>query len=99
MITEVSPVFCFSPLKFAGGDCWPQGPSLTDSLTLLAPGSSIDQPMEVSLVEQMDTSSSCTIETSAPLPIRHPAGIHTVPYKKQAYPLNSKRPEHLRMNL
>lgn len=55
--------------------------------------------MEVSTVEQMDTSSSGTSEASAPLPIRQPSGINAGPYKKQAYPMNSKRPEHLRMNL
>ncbi|MEQ2159071.1 Ribosomal protein S6 kinase beta-1 [Goodea atripinnis] len=63
------------------------------------PVSSIDQLMEVSSMEQMDTSSSITTETSAPLPIRHPSGLHAGPYKKQAYPMNSRRPEHLRMNL
>lgn len=35
-------------------------------------------------------------EASAPLPIRQP---NTGPYKKQAFPMISKRPEHLRMNL
>uniref|UniRef100_A0A8C4GUJ5 Ribosomal protein S6 kinase n=1 Tax=Dicentrarchus labrax TaxID=13489 RepID=A0A8C4GUJ5_DICLA len=63
------------------------------------PVSSVDQPMEVSTAEQMDTGSSSTSEASAPLPIRHPSGINAGPYKKQAYPMNSKRPEHLRMNL
>ncbi len=88
-----------SPVKFVGGDCWPRGPTLTGSPSLLPPGSSVEQPMEVSTVEQMDTSSGVTSEASAPLPIRHPSGINAGPYKKQAYPMNSKRPEHLRMNL
>lgn len=93
LITVISQIFRIcSPLKFAGGDCWPRGP------TMVA-GSSGEQPMDVSTVEQMDTSSSNTTEASAPLPIRHPSGINAGPYKKQAYPMNSKRPEHLRMNL
>uniref|UniRef100_A0A8D3DZ56 Ribosomal protein S6 kinase n=1 Tax=Scophthalmus maximus TaxID=52904 RepID=A0A8D3DZ56_SCOMX len=61
-----------------------------------APG---EQAMDVSGVEQMDTSGSGTSEASAPLPIRQPTGINAGLYKKQAYPMNSKRPEHLRMNL
>ncbi|XP_038153690.1 ribosomal protein S6 kinase beta-1-like [Cyprinodon tularosa] len=94
-----SPRTPVSPVKFAGGDCWPRGPPLTDTPPLLSPSSSIDQPMEVSTMEQMDTSSGLTTETSAPLPIRHPSGLQAGPYKKQAYPMNSRRPEHLRMNL
>uniref|UniRef100_A0A3P8T8L5 Ribosomal protein S6 kinase n=1 Tax=Amphiprion percula TaxID=161767 RepID=A0A3P8T8L5_AMPPE len=94
-----SPRTPVSPVKFARGDCWPRGPSLTGSPSLLSPSSSVDQPMEVSTVEQMDTSSSGNSEASAPLPIRHPSGINAGPYKKQTYPMNSKRPEHLRMNL
>ncbi|XP_059207948.1 ribosomal protein S6 kinase beta-1 [Centropristis striata] len=86
-----SPRTPVSPLKFVGGDCWPRGPPQT--------GGTVEQPMEVSAVEQMDTSSSGASEASAPLPIRHPSGINAGPYKKQAYPMNSKRPEHLRMNL
>ncbi|XP_070772931.1 ribosomal protein S6 kinase beta-1 isoform X1 [Enoplosus armatus] len=88
-----------SPVKFVGGDCWPRGPALTGSPSLLAPGGCAEQPMEVSTTEQMDTSSSGNSEASAPLPIRHPSGSKAGPYKKQAYPMNSKRPEHLRMNL
>uniref|UniRef100_A0A8C9X0F4 Ribosomal protein S6 kinase n=1 Tax=Sander lucioperca TaxID=283035 RepID=A0A8C9X0F4_SANLU len=38
-------------------------------------------------------------EASAPLPIRHPSGINAGSYKKQTYPMNCKRPAHLRMNL
>uniref|UniRef100_A0AAQ5YJC0 Ribosomal protein S6 kinase n=1 Tax=Amphiprion ocellaris TaxID=80972 RepID=A0AAQ5YJC0_AMPOC len=94
-----SPRTPVSPVKFARGDCWPRGPSLTGSPSLLSQSSSVDQPMEVSTVEQMDTSSSGNSEASAPLPIRHPSGINAGPYKKQTYPMNSKRPEHLRMNL
>lgn len=96
-ISQIFPI-C-SPVKFAGGDCWPRGTTLVGSPSLLSPGSSGEQPMDVSTVEQMDTSSSNTTEASAPLPIRHPSGINAGPYKKQAYPMNSKRPEHLRMNL
>uniref|UniRef100_A0A3B4Y7R3 Ribosomal protein S6 kinase n=2 Tax=Seriola TaxID=8160 RepID=A0A3B4Y7R3_SERLL len=91
-----SPRTPVSPLKFAGGDCWPRGPTLTGGPSLLSPGGSGEQPMDVSTVEQMDTSSSGTNEASAPLPIKHPT---KGPYKKQVYPMNSKRPEHLRMNL
>lgn len=88
---------CHSPVKFASGGCWPRGS--TGCPSLLSAGSSVEQPMEMSTVEQMDTSSSSTSEASAPLPIKHPSGINAGPYKKQAYPMNSKRPEHLRMNL
>uniref|UniRef100_A0A665VKQ7 Ribosomal protein S6 kinase n=1 Tax=Echeneis naucrates TaxID=173247 RepID=A0A665VKQ7_ECHNA len=95
-----SPRTPVSPVKFAGGDCWPRGPTLIGSPSLLPPGGSGEQPMDLSTVEQMDTSSSIsTCEASAPLPIKHPSGINAGPYKKQAYPKNSKRPEHLRMNL
>ncbi|KAE8288012.1 Ribosomal protein S6 kinase beta-1 [Larimichthys crocea] len=94
-----SPRTPVSPVKFVGGDCWPRGPTLTGCPSLLAPGGSSEQPMDVSTAEQMDTSGSGNSEASAPLPIRHPSGINVGPYKKQAYPMNSKRPEHLRMNL
>uniref|UniRef100_A0A3P9NVK0 Ribosomal protein S6 kinase n=1 Tax=Poecilia reticulata TaxID=8081 RepID=A0A3P9NVK0_POERE len=94
-----SPKTPVSPVKFARGDCWPRGPPLTDAPALLSLSSAMDQPMEVSTPEQMDTSSGFITETSAPLPIRHPSGFHAGSYKKQAYPLNSRRPEHLRMNL
>uniref|UniRef100_A0A669EGK6 Ribosomal protein S6 kinase n=1 Tax=Oreochromis niloticus TaxID=8128 RepID=A0A669EGK6_ORENI len=94
-----SPRTPVSPLKFAGGDNWHRGTLMTGSPSLLSPSSSMDQPMEVSAVEQMDTSGSGFTEASAPLPIRQPSGISVGPYKKQAYPMNSKRPEHLRMNL
>ncbi|KAM6910800.1 ribosomal protein S6 kinase beta-1 [Lycodopsis pacificus] len=85
-----SPRTPVSPGTFVGGDCWPRGPTAT--------GRAAEQPMEVSAAEQMDTSGGGS-EASAPLPIRHPSGINAGPYKKQAYPMNSKRPEHLRMNL
>uniref|UniRef100_A0A672G7U9 non-specific serine/threonine protein kinase n=1 Tax=Salarias fasciatus TaxID=181472 RepID=A0A672G7U9_SALFA len=94
-----SPRTPVSPVKFAGGDVWPRGPSLTGCPSMLSPGGSLEQPMDVSGVEHMDTSGGCTSEASAPLPIRQPPGIGAGPYKKQAYPMNSKRPEHLRMNL
>lgn len=94
-----SPRTPLSPVKFASGDCWPRGPILNDSPSVLSPGVSVEQPMEVSGVEQMDISTSGTTEASAPLPIRQPSGISAGQFKKQAYPLNSKRPEHLRMNL
>lgn len=87
-----------SPLKFSGGDSWLRGPLPSGNPSTVCPGSG-EHPMEVSGVEQMDTSSSCTSEVSAPLPIRPPSGIQAGPFKKQAYPMNSKRPEHLRMNL
>lgn len=93
-----------SPVKFAGGDCWPRGPphpgaaasSSSSSSALLSPSG--DQPMEVSGAEQMDMSNSST-EASAPLPIRQPLGGDVGSFRKQAYPMLSKRPEHLRMNL
>uniref|UniRef100_A0A8C5H207 Ribosomal protein S6 kinase n=1 Tax=Gouania willdenowi TaxID=441366 RepID=A0A8C5H207_GOUWI len=92
-----SPRTPVSPVKFAGGDVWPRGPSLINNSSLLCPSSSLDQPMDVA--EQMDISGSGSLEVSAPLPIRHPSGINAGLYKKQTYPMNSKRPEHLRMNL
>nr|XP_046161359.1 ribosomal protein S6 kinase beta-1-like isoform X1 [Oncorhynchus gorbuscha] len=96
-----SPRTPVSPVKFAGGDCWPRAPTQARVSSLLSPGGSGsgDQPMEVG-VEQMDVSSKAT-EVSAPLPIKKPSGNTTTggPFKKQAYPLMSKRPEHLRMNL
>uniref|UniRef100_A0A673ZBP0 Ribosomal protein S6 kinase n=1 Tax=Salmo trutta TaxID=8032 RepID=A0A673ZBP0_SALTR len=96
-----SPRTPVSPVKFAGGDCWPRAPTQARVSSLLFPGGSGsgDQPMEVG-VEQMDVSSKAT-EVSAPLPIKKPSGNTTTggPFKKQAYPLMSKHPEHLRMNL
>ncbi|XP_077447919.1 ribosomal protein S6 kinase beta-1-like isoform X1 [Stigmatopora argus] len=80
-----SPRTPVSPAKFKRGDGWPWG--------------STEQPMEVSSSEQTDTSSSGASEASAPLPIKRPPSVSAPTYKKQVYPLNSKRPEHLRMNL
>ncbi|KAL4608766.1 ribosomal protein S6 kinase beta-1-like [Arapaima gigas] len=83
-----SPRTPVSPIKFTGGDCWPRAPSLQSTAELA---------MEVSATEQMDISAGT--EASAPLPIRQPTGTNPTPFKKQAYPMISKRPEHLRMNL
>ncbi|XP_063059363.1 ribosomal protein S6 kinase beta-1 [Engraulis encrasicolus] len=110
-----SPRTPVSPVKFAGGDFWlrggplPGGPSASSTSasasslnSSAAAGSGGDQPMEVSAVEQMDVSNSNTnAEVSAPLPIRQPLGSGMGgPFRKQqAYPMLSKRPEHLRMNL
>jgi len=90
IVFHISIYYFHSPVKFVGGDCWPRGP--------MATGRTVEQSMEESSVEQMDISGSGS-EASAPLPIRHPSGINAGPYKKQTYPMNSKRPEHLRMNL
>uniref|UniRef100_A0AAY4CBY5 Ribosomal protein S6 kinase n=1 Tax=Denticeps clupeoides TaxID=299321 RepID=A0AAY4CBY5_9TELE len=90
-----SPRTPVSPVKFAEGDCWPRGPPLPSvAPPLLSPN---EQPMEVSSVEQMNVSASA--EASAPLPIRQPLGAGMASFKKQAYPMLSKRPDHLRMNL
>ncbi|XP_030648589.1 ribosomal protein S6 kinase beta-1 isoform X3 [Chanos chanos] len=90
-----SPRTPVSPLKFETGDCWPRGPALPcGTPALLSPG---EQPMEVSGVEHMDVSSGT--EASAPLPIRQPLGSTMSTFKTQPYPVISKRPEHLRMNL
>lgn len=94
--------FFSSPVKLVGGDCWSRGPALSAWPSRLPHSSVEQQPMEVTAGEPMDTSSSSgstPSEASAPLPIRHPAGVSAGPYKKQTYPMNSKRPEHLRMNL
>ncbi|KAJ8257040.1 hypothetical protein COCON_G00191920 [Conger conger] len=84
-----SPRTPVSPGKFAGVDCWPRGPTLARAPPLLSPS---EQAMEVAPTEMMDVTAGS--EASAPLPIRQ-AG----PFKTQAYPMMSKRPEHLRMNL
>ncbi|KAG2459049.1 KS6B1 kinase, partial [Polypterus senegalus] len=76
------------------GDCWVRSPVAGGGPVVQSP---IQYPMEVAGVEQMDVTSST--EASAPLPIRHPTGTSSVAFKKQAYPILSKRPEHLRMNL
>lgn len=83
----------FSPVKFAG-DCWPRGPAMPGASSLQSP---TELAMEVSTMDQMDIAASA--EVTAPLPIRQPAGSTMGPFKQQAYPVVSKRPEHLRMNL
>uniref|UniRef100_A0A8B9HEM7 non-specific serine/threonine protein kinase n=1 Tax=Astyanax mexicanus TaxID=7994 RepID=A0A8B9HEM7_ASTMX len=80
-------------VKFAG-DCWPRGPTMPGASSLQSP---TELAMEVSTVDQMDIAASA--EVTAPLPIRQPAGSMMGPFKQQAYPVLSKRPEHLRMNL
>uniref|UniRef100_A0A8C6X732 non-specific serine/threonine protein kinase n=1 Tax=Naja naja TaxID=35670 RepID=A0A8C6X732_NAJNA len=79
-----------SPVKFCPGDFWGRG----GSSGVANPQPPMDYPMETSGIEQMDV--TVCGEASAPLPIRQP---NTGPYKKQAFPIISKRPEHLRMNL
>lgn len=83
----------FSPLKFSG-DCWPRGPTLPEGTSLQSP---TELAMEVSNTDHMDVTASA--EATAPLPIRQPAGSNMGQFKQQAYPVISKRPEHLRMNL
>ncbi|KAL2095253.1 hypothetical protein ACEWY4_009972 [Coilia grayii] len=107
-----SPRTPVSPVRFAGGDCWLRGPPLPGGASVSASasassllcrgggGGGSEQPMEVSGVERMDVSNSTAAEASAPLPIRQPLGTGVGgPFHKQAYPMLSKRPEHLRMNL
>ncbi|KAL7986936.1 hypothetical protein Chor_005855 [Crotalus horridus] len=85
-----SPRTPISPVKFSPGDFWGRGGSSGVSNPQLP----VDYPMETGGIEQMDV--TVCGEASAPLPIRQP---NTGPYKKQAFPIISKRPEHLRMNL
>ncbi|XP_027726185.1 ribosomal protein S6 kinase beta-1 isoform X2 [Vombatus ursinus] len=85
-----SPRTPVSPVKFSPGDFWGRGASASAATTQTP----VDYPMETSGIEQMDVTVSG--EASAPLPIRQP---NSGPYKKQAFPMISKRPEHLRMNL
>uniref|UniRef100_A0A8C7AED5 AGC-kinase C-terminal domain-containing protein n=1 Tax=Neovison vison TaxID=452646 RepID=A0A8C7AED5_NEOVI len=85
-----SPRTPVSPVKFSPGDFWGRGASASTA----NPQTPVEYPMETSGVEQMDVTMSG--EASAPLPIRQP---NSGPYKKQAFPMISKRPEHLRMNL
>ncbi|XP_029783622.1 ribosomal protein S6 kinase beta-1 isoform X3 [Suricata suricatta] len=85
-----SPRTPVSPVKFSPGDFWGRGASASTA-NAQPP---VEYPMETSGVEQMDVTMSG--EASAPLPIRQP---NSGPYKKQAFPMISKRPEHLRMNL
>ncbi|RXN04013.1 ribosomal S6 kinase beta-1-like protein [Labeo rohita] len=88
-----SPRTPVSPIKFSG-DCWPRGPTLPGSSILQSP---TELAMEVSTMDQMEVQPSS--EATAPLPIRQPAGSTVGQFKQQAYPVISKRPEHLRMNL
>uniref|UniRef100_A0A2R9A0W0 Ribosomal protein S6 kinase n=1 Tax=Pan paniscus TaxID=9597 RepID=A0A2R9A0W0_PANPA len=85
-----SPRTPVSPVKFSPGDFWGRGASASTA----NPQTPVEYPMETSGIEQMDVTMSG--EASAPLPIRQP---NSGPYKKQAFPMISKRPEHLRMNL
>ncbi|XP_062965134.1 ribosomal protein S6 kinase beta-1 isoform X3 [Cynocephalus volans] len=85
-----SPRTPVSPVKFSPGDFWGRGSSASTA----NPQTPVEYPMETSGIEQMDVTMSG--EASAPLPIRQP---NSGPYKKQAFPMISKRPEHLRMNL
>ncbi|KAH0513828.1 Ribosomal protein S6 kinase beta-1 [Microtus ochrogaster] len=85
-----SPRTPVSPVKFSPGDFWGRGASPSTA----NPQTPVEYPMETSGIEQMDVTVSG--EASAPLPIRQP---NSGPYKKQAFPMISKRPEHLRMNL
>ncbi|KAJ7308852.1 hypothetical protein JRQ81_008124 [Phrynocephalus forsythii] len=85
-----SPRTPVSPVKFSPGDFWGRGTSSSGA----NPPAPADYPMETGGIEHMDV--TVCGEASAPLPIRQPnAGL----YKKQAFPMLSKRPEHLRMNL
>ncbi|XP_064424984.1 ribosomal protein S6 kinase beta-1 [Latimeria chalumnae] len=88
-----SPRTPVSPVKFSPGDCWARG---TTAGVVGAPAPS-EYSMELSGIEHMDVTVSG--EASAPLPIRQPTGMNSGPYKKQVFPMMSKRPEHLRMNL
>ncbi|XP_037656156.1 ribosomal protein S6 kinase beta-1-like isoform X4 [Choloepus didactylus] len=85
-----SPRTPVSPVKFSPGDFWGRGASASTA----NPQTPVEYPVETSGIEQMDVTMSG--EASAPLPIRQP---NSGPYKKQAFPMISKRPEHLRMNL
>ncbi|KAM6296823.1 ribosomal protein S6 kinase beta-1 isoform X2 [Numenius arquata] len=85
-----SPRTPVSPVKFSPGEFWGRGASASASNTQTP----VEYPMETSGIEQMDV--TVCGEASAPLPIRQP---NSGPYKKQAFPMISKRPEHLRMNL
>ncbi|XP_056591879.1 ribosomal protein S6 kinase beta-1 isoform X1 [Triplophysa dalaica] len=82
-----------SPLKLLGSPRTPVSPPFPEVNTPLCRPVA-DVPMQESSVEQMDISSS--VEVSAPLPIKKPLGSTFV---KQSYPVLSKRPEHLRINL
>ncbi|XP_075445765.1 ribosomal protein S6 kinase beta-1 isoform X4 [Ascaphus truei] len=85
-----SPRTPVSPVKFSPGDFWGRGTAAA-TLNTQTPA---EYSVKASGVEQMDVTASG--EASAPLPIRQ---SNSGPYKKQAYPMIPKRPEHLRMNL
>uniref|UniRef100_A0A8C8RKZ4 Ribosomal protein S6 kinase n=1 Tax=Pelusios castaneus TaxID=367368 RepID=A0A8C8RKZ4_9SAUR len=85
-----SPRTPVSPVKFSPGDFWGRGASAS-AANMQTP---VEYPMETSGIEQMDV--TVCGEASAPLPIRQ---ANSGPYKKQVFPMISKRPEHLRMNL
>ncbi|XP_069767081.1 ribosomal protein S6 kinase beta-1 isoform X4 [Narcine bancroftii] len=89
--SNVGPLL-YSPVKFSSADCWGRAAVVEPPR---GRGSS-DYPMDVG-TEQMDVTVSG--EASAPLPIRHPMGVNSVPFKKQTYPVPPNRPAHLRMNL
>lgn len=86
-----SPRTPVSPIKYMPGDSWLR----STGVGAAGVHSSTDYTMEVG--EQMDV--TVCGEASAPLPIRQPAGMNSLPFKKQVFPLMSKRPDHLRMNL
>ncbi|XP_065114633.1 ribosomal protein S6 kinase beta-1 isoform X1 [Paramisgurnus dabryanus] len=92
-----SPRTPMSPVKVTGDDGWSQGPPFPEVPTTTLPSSHplTDSRMEVSSVEQMDINSGT--EVSAPLPIKRPLGSTMGPF--MPYPVLSKRPEHLRINL
>uniref|UniRef100_A0A8C5P1M7 Non-specific serine/threonine protein kinase n=1 Tax=Jaculus jaculus TaxID=51337 RepID=A0A8C5P1M7_JACJA len=85
-----SPKAPVSPVKFSPGDFWRRGASAST----VNPQAPMECPMETSGIEQKDVTMSG--EASAPLTIRQP---DSGPYKKQAFPMTSKWPEHLHMNL
>lgn len=85
-----------SPRKLLGSPRTPVSPPFPE-VTTASCRPPDDTPMEESSVEQMDISSS--VEVSAPLPIKKPLGSSMGPFMKQSYPVLSKRPEHLRINL
>ncbi|XP_051541960.1 ribosomal protein S6 kinase beta-1 isoform X1 [Myxocyprinus asiaticus] len=88
-----SPRTPVSPVK----DGWSRGsrfPEMTTSTSSIIP--SANMPIEVSRVEQVDSSS---MEASAPLPIKKPSKSNTGSFMKQSKPVLSKRPKHLKVKL
>ncbi|KAJ3590088.1 hypothetical protein NHX12_008042 [Muraenolepis orangiensis] len=95
-----SPRTPLSPVKFSGADCWSRSSLLTGAGGGSGPSAlrgPQEQSMELSAPEHMDVTTGS--EASAPLPIRQPSGGSMAQAKQPAYPLATKRPEHLRMNL